>query len=124
MEVEAKMYESCIFASVYVQFLLLRPFCLDKKGMPTTPPVGDEHTNVASGVAQATPRRGCLLAAQGEQRYFPPKLSISIMVTDNFGRLLSFIRLGDNCVSQTIFASLSHAIVAVNQHFVDGSPFE
>ena len=92
--------------------------------MPTTPPVGDEHTNVASGVAQATPRRGCLLASQGEQRYFLPKLSVTIIDIDNFGRLLSFIRLSDNCVSQTIFASLSHAIVAVNQHLVDGSPFE
>lgn len=118
------MYESCIFASVYVRFSLLRPFCLNKKGMPTTPPVGDEHTNVASGVAQATPRRGCLLATQGEQRYFLPKLSVTIIDIDNFGRLLSFIRLGDNCVPQTIFASFSHAIVAVNQHLVDGSPFE
>lgn len=42
------MYESCIFASVYVRFSVIRPFYLNKKGMPTTPPVGDKHTNVAS----------------------------------------------------------------------------
>lgn len=91
-------------------------FAQTKKGMPTTPPVGDEHTNVASGVAQATPRRGCLLASQGEQRYFLPVLYESMIEAYKTGRLLSYVWMRDGVAMLVVDASLGNAVALLCQH--------
>lgn len=61
--------------------------------------------------------------ASARAAIYLPKLSVSVIVTDNFGSLLSFLRLGNDrktLVSPTAFAD---AIAAFNQPIVDSSPF-
>lgn len=62
--------------------------------------------------------------ASARAAIYLPKLSVSVIVTDKNGSLLSFLRLGDDrktLVSPTAFAD---TIAALNQPLVDGSPFE
>jgi len=60
--------------------------------------------------------------ASARAAIYLPKLSVSVIVTDNFGSFLSFLRLGDDrktLVSPTAFAD---TIAAFNQPPVYGRP--
>lgn len=67
-------------------------------------------------VAKATPRRGCLLASQGEQRYFLPVLYESMIEVYKTGRLLSCVWIRDGVAVLVVDASLCDTIALLCQH--------